>query len=607
MKMIRWSFVSIAAIIVALIVVFNIFFFDKILKNTIISSAQMVTGAKVEIDYLKTSFKNCSITINGLRCADKNDYFKNLVDIKRVAFDVRFTPLLRKKVVIDEMSVEGIKLNTDRKTSGQLPPKQEKKYKKQENKDSKFKKLFNLAKEKTIKEANSLPSVEAFNIIQDQIKNFDADKLIEQTGLTSVKEAEAAYADLQKKYTEYQEKIKNNDYQEKIDKAKKLVDDISKTDFNSFNISTLTGTAQKISELKTIKTEFNNMLSDLNNIKKDVVSTVDISKQLKDSVSKDINNIAQKISLPNINVKNISQMLFGKKWVDRVEKIIYYISIVKQYLPEKSADEKELKQVKERALGRDVIFRQKLYPTLLIYKINVSGNTSTSKENVGIDFAGFIKNISSSPSMVAEPITFDINGNNAIQTLVATGLFDHRKYNYEDNITISLNGLQGSILNIEPNDYLPLLDTANVNFAGMFSLNNKGFLSKADVYFNNIKEKDLASISGNLKYLAEVTNTIKSFKVNLEAKTQDSDNLDMNITSDIDKKLSDAISKMFSAKVNEAKAKIQNKVNEITKAKIKEFEKSLQSQKDDLLKNINLETSSIEDITKQITNSIKGK
>ncbi len=405
MKMIRWSFVSVTAVIVALIVIFNIFFLDKILKNIIISSAQMVTGAKVEIDYLKTSLKRCSITINGLRCADKNDYFKNFIDIKRIAFDVRFSPLLRKKVVIDEMSVEGIKLNTDRKTSGQLPPKQEKKYKNQEKKDGKLTKLFNSAKEKSVNEFNNLPSVEAFNTIQEQIKNFDVNKLVEDTGLTSVKQAEALSAELQNKYKNYQEQIKNNNYQEKIDRAKVLVDDISKTNFSSFNLSALSDTAKKVSELKTIKTEFDTMLTDLNNIKKDVSSAVDVSKQLKDSISADVNNISQKISLPNLNTKNISQMIFGKKWVEKVEKVIYYISLVKQYMPEKSADEKEVKPVKQRDLGRDVIFKQKLYPSLLISKISVSGNTSKGEESAGIDFSGLIKNISSSPGMILTETT----------------------------------------------------------------------------------------------------------------------------------------------------------------------------------------------------------
>lgn len=596
MKIIRWSFLLITAIIIALIVILNILFFDKILKKIIISTGQTIVGAKVEIDYLKTSFKNCSVTINGFRAADKNNYFKNLVDIEKVRFDVRFAPLLRKKVVIDEMSVDGLRWQTDRKTSGELPKK------KKSNEESKFSKMFKSAKDKTVTEFNNLPSVETFNKIQYQIKNFDINKLIEDSGLSSIKEVEKVSQDLQNKYKSYQDKVNNFNYEEKINKAKTLADELSKSKFGS--IADIANTAKKVNELKVIKKEFDDILTELNNAKKDISATIDVTKQIKNTVTNDVNMICEKISIPTLNTKNISQMIFGTKWVSRVEKTLYYISIIKQYIPEGS-EEKEVKEVKQRALGRDILFREKLYPSLLISLMKLSGTTAKTKEEQGIDFSGLIKNISSSPSLVNAPITLELNGNNATQKLAVSGLFDHRTKDSKDNIKVELTGLSGTLLNIEPNDYLPLVDTANVNVAGIFDLNNSGFLCSADIAFRDIKEKDLKSVEGNLKYLVQITNSIKSFDVNLTAKTQDSENLDVKINSDIDKKLYDAMSKMFSAKVNEAKDKIRQKVNELAQAKVKEIEKSLQGQKDTVLKQINEKIGAVNGIENIITDALK--
>ena len=596
MKIIRWSFLIITAIIIALIAILNILFFDKILKKIIISAGQTAVGAKVEIDYLKTSFKNCSVTINGFRAADKNNYFKNLVDIEKIRFDVRFAPLLRKKVVIDEMSVDGLRWQTDRKTSGELPKK------KKSNEESKFSKMFKSAKDKTVTEFNNLPSVEMFNKIQDQIKNFDINKLIEDSGLSSIKEVEKVSTDLQNKYKSYQDKINNFNYEEKINNAKTLADELSKSKFGS--LADISKTAKKVSELKAIKKEFDDILTELNNAKKDVSATVDVTKQIKNTVTKDVNMICEKISIPTLNTKNISQMIFGTKWVSRVEKTLYYISIIKQYIPEGS-EEKEVKEVKQRALGRDILFREKLYPSLLISLMKLSGTTAKTKEEQGIDFSGLIKNISSSPSLVNAPITLELNGNNATQKLAVSGLFDHRTKDSKDNIKVELTGLSGTLLNIEPNDYLPLVDTANVNVAGTFDLNNSGFLCSADIAFKDIKEKALSSVDGNLKYLVQITNSIKSFDVNLMAQTQDSENLDVKISSDIDKKLYDAMSKMFSAKVNEAKDKIKQKVNELAQAKVKEIEKSLQGQKDTVLKQINEKIGAVDNIEKIIGDALK--
>ena len=601
MKIIRWSFLSTAVIIVALVILFNILFLDKILKKTIISLAQPIVGAKVEIDYLKTSLKKCSVSINGLRVADRNDYFKNLIDVEKINFDVRFWPLFRKKFLIDEMNVNGIKWQTQRKTSGQLPPKQEKKFVKGK-KDSKFSKMFEVAKTKTMSEVNKLPSVEMFNSIQEQINNFDINKIVEDTGLSSVKEAEKTYINLQNKYKQYQNKINNFNYEEKINKAKKIIDDISKSKVSS--LADFANTAKKVSQLKEIKKDLDDFLKELNTIKKDISTTIDVSKQLKNSITNDVNTICEKIAIPSLNVKNISQMLFGNKWIIRLEKAMYYFSIIKQYLPEKSAEEK-VKEVKQRDKGRDILFKEKIYPTLLISKINVSGTTTKTKEEQGLDFAGLIKYISSSPSMVSEPITLNISGNNKLQKLDIVGTFDYRTNNSKDSLKVSLFGLSGKVLNLETNDYLPLIDTAKLNFVGDFSINNSGFKAGVDLDVKDIKEKDLNSIDGNLKYLAQVTNTIKYFKVNLSAQTQDSENLNIKIKSDIDKKLYDAINKLFSSKVNEAKEKIKQKVNELAQAKVKEIENSLQGKKDEVLKQIKEKIGLTNDFNKQIEKVIK--
>ena len=603
MKVIRWSFSLTAVIIVALVILFNILFLDKILKKTIISLAQPAAGAKVEIDYLKTNLKKCSVSINGLRIADRNDYFKNLIDVEKINFDVRFWPLFRKKFLIDEMNVNGIKWQTQRKISGQLSPKQEKNFIK-EKKDSKFSKMFETAKTKTMSEVNRLPSVEMFNSIQEQINNFDINKIVENTGLSSIKEAEKTYTDLQNKYKQYQNKINNFNYEEKINKAKKIIDDISKSKVSS--LADFANTAKKVSQLKEIKKDLDDFLKELNTIKKDISTTIDVSKQLKNSITNDVNTICEKIAIPSLNVKNISQMLFGNKWIIRLEKAMYYFSIIKQYLPEKSAEEK-VKEVKQRDKGRDILFKEKIYPTLLISKINVSGTTAKTKEEQGLDFAGLIKYISSSPSMVSEPITLNISGNNKLQKLDIVGTFDYRTNNSKDSLKVSLFGLSGKVLNLEPNDYLPLIDTAKLNFVGDFSINNSVFKSVVNLDVKDIKEKDLNFIDGNLKYLAQVTNTIKAFKINLLAQTQDSKNLDVKISSDIDRKLYDAINKLFSSKVNEAKEKIKQKVNELAQAKVKEIEKSLQGKKDELLKQVKENIGLTNDFSKQIEKAIKSK
>ena len=595
MKFIRWSFVIPTVIIIAAIIVFNIMFFDVILKKAFISTGEMIFGAKVEIGSVKTKFSKMSIAINDLKCANRNDYFKNLIDIDYIKFDVRFSPLLRKKFIIDEMTVSGLKWQTERKTSGQLPPRKEKKFEKKK-KDGMFSKMFEAAKAKTVSEFNQLPSVTAYKEIEDLINNFDVNKLIDKAQLESVKQIEQKTKDLQTKYENYQKKIESYDVNKKAEEIKTQVDEISKTKVSG--IADVAKAAKNVEKLKGYKKEIDTMLDDLNNIKKDVSENINFAKEAKSAINKDIENISSKLSIPSLNLKNISKILFGNQWVSRVETVMYYMALIKQYMPEK----KEEVQERQRARGRDILFKLKQYPTLLISLINISGST-----NEKLDFAGVIKNICSSPSMIANPLTVEIKGDNKIQSVFVSALFDHRTENSKDTFAVQVSGLPAKMLNVPQNEYLPLVDTGKMKVNADFALLNNSFDCKANINLTEIQKKNLNDIDGNLKYLAEITNSITNFSVTASAKyqTNNSENdMDFNITSDIDTKILAAISKMFSSKVNAAKEKISKELNKIVAEQTKNIQNEIDKQKENLLGQISSKTNVLNDVEKSINEAI---
>ena len=103
----------------------------------------------------------------------------------------------------------------------------------------------------------------------------------------------------------------------------------------------------------------------MNNAKKDLTESVNFTKQIQGMINKDIDSLSSKVALPGLDTRNISRILFGQQWINRTDKIIYYMALIKKYMPEKKAK----KEVKERQKGRDIIFKQKQYPDLLISKI----------------------------------------------------------------------------------------------------------------------------------------------------------------------------------------------------------------------------------------------
>jgi len=595
MKFIRLNFIIPAIIVIALITAFNMLFFDLLLKKVFIATGEMIFGAKVEVVSLKTSFMHLSLEMTGLKCADRNDYFKNLIDIDQIKFQAKFAPLLRKKVVIDEMSVAGLKWGTERKTSGKLPPKKEKKFEKK--KDGMFAKFFEGAKNKATSEFNNLPAVDAFAKIEAQTKNFDVNSLINTADLQSLNEINKLSAETEAKYNNYKTKISGYKIEEKIEETKILINDISKT--KSFALSDILASAGKVEKLKENKKELESILKDLNNAKKDLTESVNFTKQIQGMINKDIDSLSSKVALPGLDTRNISRILFGQQWINRTDKIIYYMALIKKYMPEKKAK----KEVKERQKGRDIIFKQKLYPDLLISKINITGTTAQNSKTQGIDFSGFIKNISSSPDMIETPVTLEIKGNNGSESLLVEGIFDYRGNASDNVLKITLKGLSGSALNIPDNDYLPLINTGNMNMYGIFSLKDNKFLCSADIKLDNIKEKVIPDDT-TMKYIVKITNSIKSFSISAKAGVNDKNEPEFNIASDIDKKISEAVSSLFASQIAEVKEKARAEINKMIQEKQKQLEEKLGADKDSLLKDINLKTKTISDITESVNKSV---
>jgi len=79
------------------LILFNIFFKDKLIERVMENSLEMVFKAKVEITGLRASLLKGSLSFNALAIGDKDHPMTNLVETGPVTIDIRTWQLLRKK------------------------------------------------------------------------------------------------------------------------------------------------------------------------------------------------------------------------------------------------------------------------------------------------------------------------------------------------------------------------------------------------------------------------------------------------------------------------------------------------------------------------------
>ena len=113
-------------ITVVCLVLVIIFGTDFALKFAAEKSLEAIFGAKANVSYAHANFFNSSVSFNDITVANKDKPYYNLVEFSSIVIDININEILDKKVYIDEISALGLKLDTERKTSGALPNKKTK-------------------------------------------------------------------------------------------------------------------------------------------------------------------------------------------------------------------------------------------------------------------------------------------------------------------------------------------------------------------------------------------------------------------------------------------------------------------------------------------------
>ena len=91
-----------------------------IIKRVLEETFETLFGARCDISSVNLKLLNASFRIDDMQIANKRKPMKNLFQVDSIVLDFNLTQLLCKRVISDEISINGIQINTNRKYSGEL-------------------------------------------------------------------------------------------------------------------------------------------------------------------------------------------------------------------------------------------------------------------------------------------------------------------------------------------------------------------------------------------------------------------------------------------------------------------------------------------------------
>ena len=117
-KALKWTGVGLASL-VALIIILSLLFYFPPFQNWAVRQAARVasekTGMTVTVDNVRLAFP-LDLSLNGVKMMEPNDSIKGktdtVADVRSLVVSVEFMPLLKKQVMVDDLSLLQAKVNT---------------------------------------------------------------------------------------------------------------------------------------------------------------------------------------------------------------------------------------------------------------------------------------------------------------------------------------------------------------------------------------------------------------------------------------------------------------------------------------------------------------
>ena len=412
----RINFIPLVAACVAvlLVLMFAYLFRNIISRKIVVSASEAAFGAKCDIKFIDFNLFDTHFQIKEYAVANQNAPMKNLFEIKNIDIKFNLLELSRGKFVCENIAVDGISWNTDRKTSGALP----KKVKSQKDESSIL---------------NNNPVMQMINSELEQIKNG----VSLSNGFEALREQTDPKLILQREMNAFQSpKIKD----EIIDFVPTFVDSWKvQASQTESNVRSLVSKGQDISEI-----DFQNMSSpeEIQNFivkitemiavsKKNIEGVQDLSSKIQDDVKK-IETLGK-----NIETYVIADINHVKKVAAQIKDIkakgasgfvsdlfrVFYLETLGSYYPRlmeliamanqaQKSPKKENAQTladkskaMERLQGRNFLFSDHSAPTLLFKNVQLSGHSPDND----FTLAGDVQNITNDVDTWNKPITLSLS------------------------------------------------------------------------------------------------------------------------------------------------------------------------------------------------------
>jgi uncharacterized protein (TIGR03545 family) len=546
-KWIRWWGLGAFLVVVTVIGLLWVFFVDGWVKRLIENVGTEVVGAKVDLEHADLTIFPAGLTLTRLQVTNPKAPMTNAVEVARIGMGLDGLNLLQRKVIVEEMSVEGVRLGTPRTTSGAVKP--------VEDTATEEKGLFGI----------SLPSLEV----------PDVKTILQNEDLETMRLIEELKADLKQEKATWETRLQDLPGKAQVAKYKERVKQLKAATKGG-----LEGMLGGVGEVQSLKEEIDRDLQDLKKARKEFDEKLALLKkrmeQIKTAPKRDIQHLQAKYNLSPQGLANMSQTLLGSQVGSWVQQGVEWYERAKPFLEGAQAmragEAGPAVQKPLRGKGVDVHFTEEQpLPDFLVRLARISLNLDLG------NLAGTIHNVTSDQPTLGKPLTFAFAGEElkGVNAVALEGTLNHIvPAQSQDRLSLKAQGYDLADVALSKDAKWPVtLKSGLGDIKVDATLQGRALTAQSS---GNLRSLQLAAgAAGDTNPLTRSLSSAVSgiSELSLTANvTGTLDRYDVKLSSDLDRILQDAAGKM----VNELAAKFGGELQSAISAKIAEPMKELQ-------------------------------
>ncbi len=590
----RWKFVIPFLAFILITVAFVAFFLDGIVESIVEERASLLNRAKVEIDNLNIGFLRPGLRIRGLAVANADNPWRNMIEVGDIGISVSVLSLFSKRIIVDEVVMEKVRVNTKRKSSGELPRRLKKRLKAEKKKEGKPVQVPCL----------KLPNLEVFK------KKFDVKELVDINRLESVKRAKQLSEDVSTMKSRWEAEINDLDVKAKADeivtKVQGSLESLQKTEIKGpVDLLKLQGDLSNLREatdaLRDLKREIEGKKLDF----KRQVATLE--KALKDEMERlkeqDLQTILKDLGIKELMKVRLAEAFLCPFLGKAMNLIWNNAGKIRAAMPKMEKDEPVRTRI--RAKGRDIIF-----PSVEKGPDFILREARLSLEQEKWSLRGIMRGITSDPVSYGKPTRIDIQGTRP--KLVLNAILDHTGKSPIDTISLELMGYPLEGLTFAENPLsLSNITRGFLDLKADLALRGDSIYLKTRTTVKNLvldfSEKGTENLIMDI--LKEVMKTAPSLSISLAAKGT-RDDPKVSISSNIDRLFAEQLERFAGKKVNELTASLRTEIDGASGKEMKGFSDTLAKANLDILHKFGSDESLVQeniDFLSRIVASKKGR